>query len=123
MRTTLFTQTRDLLLQLRSTQARRATASLQVASGLRVNKPSDSPADAAGIVRTKSELARLNQFRVNLETAQAELRSVDGALSGAGGCRQPRPDAGVAGNEPSDRRVLAGAYPRRTRRNLSAGCC
>lgn len=84
MRTTFLTQSRDLLLQLRSIQGRRAAASLQVASGLRVTKPSDSPADAAGIVRTRRELARLNQFRENLETAQAELRSVDGALSGAG---------------------------------------
>lgn len=84
MRTTFLSQGRDLLLQLQITQQRRAEAGLQVASGLRVTKPSDSPHDASGVVRTRSEIARLSQFRDNLQSAQAELQAVDGSLASAG---------------------------------------
>ena len=83
MRTTLLSENRQTLFNLRNTQARIAEATIQISSGLRVSKPSDSPADAAGVVRTRSELASLAQFRANLESVQAELRAVDGALAHA----------------------------------------
>jgi flagellar hook-associated protein 3 FlgL len=84
VRTTFLSQGRDLLFQLRASQQRSAEAGFQLASGLRVTKPSDSPTDAAGVVRTTSEIARLSQFRDNLESAQAELQAVDGSLARAG---------------------------------------
>ena len=83
MRTTLLSENRQTLFNLRNTQARIAEATIQISSGLRVSKPSDSPADAAGVVRTRSELASLAQFRANFESVQAELRAVDGALAHA----------------------------------------
>ena len=81
MRTTLLSENRQMLFSLRRIQSRIAKATVQISSGLRVNKPSDSPADAAGVVRTQSELRSLAQFRANLESVQAELRAVDGALA------------------------------------------
>lgn len=83
MRVTFLTQSRELLFHLRQTQARKAQASIEIASGLRVTKPSDSPSDAAGVVRATSELNRLAQFSDNLGATQSELRIVDGVLSEA----------------------------------------
>jgi len=51
-----------------------------VSSGLRVTKPSDDPSDAAGIVRTRAELATIARFRENLESVRTELRAVDGSI-------------------------------------------
>ncbi|MEZ5363023.1 MAG: hypothetical protein R2748_11960 [Bryobacterales bacterium] len=51
-----------------------------MSSGVRTSKPSDSPIDAAGIIRTRSNIASTARLRENLETAQSELRAVDGTL-------------------------------------------
>jgi flagellar hook-associated protein 3 FlgL len=84
MRPTFISHSRELLFNLRTIQNRRQSASEEVASGLRVTRPSDSPSDAAGIVRTHTELARVRQFRDNVGGVQAELRTVDGTLSEVG---------------------------------------
>ncbi len=63
MRVSFLTQGRELLFHLRQTQARKTQASIEIASGLRVTKPSDSPSDASGVVRATSELNKLAQFR------------------------------------------------------------
>lgn len=81
MRTPALTQSRLTLLDIRAAAARRADATSRISSGIRVSKPSDSPTDAAGIVRTSSELARIERFQGDLETTRAELRATDGALS------------------------------------------
>ena len=80
MRTTLLSQSRQLLANLRVSSGRRLQAADQISSGLRVRKPSDSPSDAAGVVRVRSDLASIGKFRSNLESSQAELRAVDGAM-------------------------------------------
>ncbi len=84
MRTTFISQSRELLFNLRNIQTRKQSASGEVASGLRVTRPSDSPSDAAGVVRTQTELARIRHFRDNLGGVQAELRTVDGTLAEVG---------------------------------------
>ena len=84
MRTTFLSQGRQTLANLQLVQARKARATEQVSSGLRVTKPSDSPNDAVGIVRTRTDLRVIEQFKLNLEGIQAELKAVDGALSQAG---------------------------------------
>jgi len=83
MRTPALAQSRLTLLDIRAAAERRADATLRISSGIRVSKPSDSPSDAAGIVRTSSELARIDRFQSDLETTRSELRAVDGALSGS----------------------------------------
>ena len=84
MRTTFLSQGRQTLINLQLAQARKQRATQQVSSGLRVTRPSDSPNDAAGIVRTRTDLRVIEQFKLNLEQVRAELRAVDGALSQAG---------------------------------------
>ncbi len=80
MRTTSLGQARTTLLNLRSAAERIGRASQQISSGLRVERPSDGPADAAAIVRTRSDLAEIARFRSNLEGVSSELRAVDGSL-------------------------------------------
>ena len=80
MRTTLQTLNREALLNMRNAAARKAEAAAKVSSGIEVKVPSDSPADAAGIVRARSDLNRIGRLADNLQATRAELRSVDGAL-------------------------------------------
>ncbi len=80
MRSTLISRQRELLLNLRNAQTQRATANNEIASGYRVRRPSDDPSDAAGVVRTRTQLAGIKQFNSNLHAVEAELRAVDGAL-------------------------------------------
>ena len=80
MRTTFLSESRQVLFNLRQSQERRHDANVQLSSGLRVTKPSDSPSDAAAVVRTSTDLKVLEQFRTNLDQVQAELRAVDGSL-------------------------------------------
>ena len=84
MRVTFLSQGRQTIANLQAVQARKLRATAEVSSGLRVTRPSDSPSDAAGIVRSRSDLREIARFRSNLELVQAELRSVDGALSQVG---------------------------------------
>ena len=80
MRTTFLSESRQVLFNLRRSQERRHDANVELSSGLRVTKPSDSPSDAAAVVRTSTDLKVLDQFRTNLDQVQAELRAVDGSL-------------------------------------------
>jgi flagellar hook-associated protein 3 FlgL len=84
MRVTFTSQGRSTVEHLHGVQARKQRAANEVSSGLRVTKPSDSPADAAGIIRTRRDLAQLQQFRSNLEATQAELQAIDAAMFEAG---------------------------------------
>lgn len=83
MRSPLIARQRDLLNNIRDAQQQRNKANNEVASGIRVRNPSDSPSDAAGVVRSRSQLAGIEQFRSNLSAVQGELRAVDGALTDA----------------------------------------
>ena len=83
LRTTTLTQTQSILEHLRESNARHQQVVDKIASGVRVNRPSDSPIDAASIVRLNSALEGLGQFRENLESVQSELQSVDGSLFAA----------------------------------------
>ena len=62
MRTTFLSESRQLLFNLRQSQERRHDANVQLASGLRVTKPSDLPSDAAAVVRTSTDLKVLHSF-------------------------------------------------------------
>ncbi|MBI1358335.1 MAG: flagellar hook-associated protein 3 [Acidobacteria bacterium] len=80
MRSTLISRQRNLLLNIRNAQQERDQANSRIGSGYKVQKPSDSPADAAGVVRARHQIAAIQQFQSNLSSSQAELRAVDGAL-------------------------------------------
>jgi flagellar hook-associated protein 3 FlgL len=57
-----------------------AEAQQRVTTGLRVNRPSDDPVAAAGILQSSSGLRALDQYRRNLETGQSRLAIEDSVL-------------------------------------------
>jgi flagellin-like hook-associated protein FlgL len=84
MRVTFLTPGRQTIADLRQVGERRLSAANQISSGLRVTRPSDGPADAAGVVRTESEIARIAQLSRNLQSLEAELRNADTVLDQTG---------------------------------------
>ncbi|MEX2303612.1 MAG: hypothetical protein WD733_21900 [Bryobacterales bacterium] len=84
MRVTFLTPGRQTIADLRQVGERRVEAANQISSGLRVTRPSDDPAGAAGVVRTQAEIKRLEQLKRNLEAVDAELRNADTALDQTG---------------------------------------
>jgi flagellin-like hook-associated protein FlgL len=84
MRITFLTPGRQTIADLRQVGQRRVKAGNQISSGLRVTRPSDAPADAAGVVRTEAELKRIEQLTRNLQSVDAELRNADTALDQTG---------------------------------------
>lgn len=53
----------------------------QLATGFRVNRPSDDPIDARRAVNIKLEIAQLNQFLSNITDARPQLDDTETALS------------------------------------------
>jgi flagellin-like hook-associated protein FlgL len=84
MRVTFLTPGRQTIADLRQVGERRVRAGNQISSGLRVTRPSDGPADAAGVVRTQAELTRIGQLTRNLQSVEAELRNADTSLDQVG---------------------------------------
>lgn len=111
MRTTPLNTARSTLLSIRSASARIAKATQEVSSGVRVTKPSDGPSDAAGIVRTRAELASIARFRENIESVRTELRAVDGSIFQATAALDRAAQLAAKGasdtSDASDRQVIA----------------
>ena len=111
MRTTPINTSRTTILNIRTAAAKIAKATQEVSSGLRVTKPSDGPADAAGIVRTRAELAAIARFRENLESVRTELRTVDGSIFQATSALDRATQLAAQGandtNDATDRELIA----------------
>ncbi len=83
-RTTLTLANRQSLANLEALRQRRQRASDEISTGLRVRRPSDSPAEAGAVVRTRSDLRTLAQFRSNLQAVSEQLGSADTSLNQGG---------------------------------------
>lgn len=66
--------------QMRAVDAARREAT----TGLRINRPSDDPVAAAGVMQSASGLRALEQYQRNLSTARARLDLEDGVLGQLG---------------------------------------
>ena len=64
-------------------QTQVARAQEEIASGLRVNTPSDDPSVVSDILQINSSLARNTQIGQNLSNVTAEVNGAEGALSSA----------------------------------------
>src|SRR5579859_1002226 len=64
-------------------QSQEARAQAEIASGLRVNKPSDDPSVVSDILQINSSLARNTQIGQNLSNVTAEVNGAERALSSA----------------------------------------
>ncbi len=71
---------RRLLTDLRASTHRIATAQRQIASGKRIDKPSDDPLATHNALRLRSELAGIAQDRRTIEDAKGWLDATDSAL-------------------------------------------
>jgi flagellar hook-associated protein 3 FlgL len=71
----------NILDALTRTQAQEQTSLLQMATGLRVNKPSDDPAAAATLLLNRSETTRVNSIFHNLSNLSGQLQTADAALN------------------------------------------
>jgi len=73
--------TLDLLAALSLTQEDQQTALEQLASGRRVNKPSDDPAAAAVLVQNHARASQADEFLRSIGSIGAQLETVDSALN------------------------------------------
>src|SRR5690606_3904119 len=81
MRVSESTVIRNFLHSLENARARWSKASLEVSTGKKVNRPSDSPVDSARLIQIRDEMSKINQYYRNLDQARFQLASVDEALN------------------------------------------
>src|SRR5581483_10959804 len=70
----------DLLADLNTTQRQADTASLQMATGSRINKPSDDPAGATEMVSNAAQTARADSFLRSIGSINGLLQAADSTL-------------------------------------------
>lgn len=75
--------TSDLLAAITNAQEQQNTAMLQMASGRRVNKPSDDPAAAAVLVQNQTQSEAVDQYLRSADSIQAQLQTTDSTLNSA----------------------------------------
>ena len=71
----------DLLAALSNAQQQQNTALLQMASGRRVNKPSDDPTATAVLIQNQAESSQTDQYLRNVQSIQAQLQTTDSTLN------------------------------------------
>ncbi len=71
---------RTAIFNINAQRERLATTEEQVASGLRINRPSDDPSGAAQAARLRAEDAAVNQYQRNVDAGSARLVTIEGAL-------------------------------------------
>ena len=101
----------DLLSALSQTTRQINSDLQQVASGQRVNIPSDEPAAAAGLVRNADQTSEADQFLRSVGNISGEMQNADSALSSVVTALQRAISVGVQGANgtinASDRAALA----------------
>jgi len=73
--------TADLLASLANAQNEQNTAMLQMASGRRVNTPSDDASAAAILVQNQAQSSQADQFLRSADSVQAQLQTTDSTLN------------------------------------------
>lgn len=71
----------DILAALERNQQQRQTATLQLASGLRINTPSDDPAGSAVLVQIHDRGTQANSFLRSIGTITGQLQMADSTLN------------------------------------------
>ncbi|MGD8672600.1 MAG: flagellar hook-associated protein FlgL [Thiogranum sp.] len=92
-------------------QTRVAETQLQLASGKRINRPSDDPTGAAQILGLSESLKVTEQYQKNIEHARSRLELEDAALGSVGDALQRARELAVQGlndtNGAQDRAAIA----------------
>jgi flagellar hook-associated protein 3 FlgL len=102
----------DLLSQIQATRQQEDTATLQLATGSRINKPSDDPAGAAQMVSNRDATAQADSFLRSVNAVSGLLQTTDSTLSSVVTVLQRAISLGVEGangtlSDP-DRAAIAG---------------
>lgn len=71
----------DLLNALAETRRQSATATLELATGSRINEPSDDPAGAAEMVANRDQAAQADSFLRSISNVNGMLQTADSTLS------------------------------------------
>jgi flagellar hook-associated protein 3 FlgL len=71
----------SFLNNLNSAQGRLFDRNREVASGKKINRPSDAPSDSARLVRLRDEVSRINQYYRNINHADLVLGTTEDALN------------------------------------------
>ncbi len=87
----------DLLAALANTQQQQNTASLNLATGSRINKPSDDPAGAAQMVSNTAQSAQADGFLRSITSVTGLLHTADSTLSSVVTALQRAISLGVQG--------------------------
>ncbi len=72
---------RNVLANLGMLNERMENATMQVSSGKRLTRPSDSPSESAEVTHLKGQLIRIDQYRTNVDSGRFYLRIAETALS------------------------------------------
>ena len=111
MRVTDWMRSNDLLTNLRHRTESIANIQAQLASGKRINQPSDDPAGVGKALHYHHRLARNEQYERNIEDGLAYMSFLDGVLDNVGNILNQTLAAAVQGDNSSltaeDRAVLA----------------
>jgi len=102
----------DLLSRIQATRQQEDTATLQLATGSRINKPSDDPAGAAQMVSNRDATALVDSFLRSVSSVNGLLQTTDSTLSSVVTVLQRAISLGVEGangtlSDP-DRAAIAG---------------
>lgn len=93
-------------------QAQLSDTELQLATGKRINKPSDDPAAAVKVLDLGESLSRYEQYQRNADSALTRLAEEEAALEGIGNIIQRVRELAVQGNTGTitaeDRTTIAG---------------
>jgi flagellar hook-associated protein 3 FlgL len=72
----------NLLRDIERISERMQITQLQIASGKRLNKPSDDPGAVSDVIRIQAEQGEISQYQDNIATAKSRLNYADATLQG-----------------------------------------
>jgi flagellar hook-associated protein 3 FlgL len=102
----------DLLAALENLQQEQSTASMELASGSTISKPSDNPAGAAQLVEIGNTSSLLDSYEASIGSINGQLSTADSTLSSVVSVLQRAISLGVEGANgtlsDSDRTAIAG---------------
>ncbi len=87
----------DLLAALENLQRQQNTATLQLSSGSRINKPSDDPAGAAQLIQLGDQTSQLDSFQRSISSINGQFSTADATLSSVVTALQRAISLGVEG--------------------------
>ena len=87
----------SFLSDLSDIETRISQVNKEISSGIRVNEASDDPSAIAPILEYQGQISQIKQVQTNLESAQVEAQTADGALQTASGLMDQLISLGTSG--------------------------